>query len=54
LATIRDYYISATHIIIRDDNCCKPEDVDIILKRISEQVTKALYAEEIYREDKKN
>ncbi|MDF2945189.1 MAG: hypothetical protein K0S01_4047 [Herbinix sp.] len=51
MATVQDYYYNATHIIIRDDSCCKPEEVDKILKRISEQASIALYTGEINKED---
>ncbi|MDF2538849.1 MAG: hypothetical protein K0S76_1870 [Herbinix sp.] len=44
MSVVKDFYDGHTHIIIRDDNCCSPEEVEAILKRISERATRALLA----------
>jgi hypothetical protein len=51
MAADLDFYIGATHVIIKDDCCCSPDEVDRILDRISEKASRAIYAEMITKEE---
>lgn len=44
MAVIADLYIGATHCIVRDDFCCKPEEKQAILDRISKKAAIAIRA----------
>lgn len=46
-----DFYIGATHVIIRDDCCCSPDEVDRILDHISDKASRAIYAEATTKEE---
>lgn len=51
MAVVKDYYNGSTRVIIRDDCCCAPEEVEKILKRIAEKASRAIYAEMISKEE---
>ncbi|MDF2524224.1 MAG: hypothetical protein K0R31_1865 [Clostridiales bacterium] len=48
---IKDYYLGATHIIIRDDSCCDPKDVEGIIKQMGEQASRAFLADALKKEE---
>lgn len=50
MAIIDDCYIGKTHIIVRDNYRCKPEEIPIILDRMSKIASRALYAEALKKE----
>jgi hypothetical protein len=51
MAVIKDYYLGATHIIIRDDSCCDPKDVEGIIKQMGEQASRAFLADALKKEE---
>ena len=43
MAVVKELYIGATHVIVRDDSCCAPEEVEKILLRLSEQISNSIF-----------
>lgn len=47
MAVVDDFYIGRTHIRVHDDDFCKPEEIPLILERLSKLASAALQAEAI-------
>lgn len=43
MAIFKDFYIGKTHIILRDDDCYKPEEIPAVLEDISRMASIAIF-----------